>query len=263
MVLRSDMPSATGAISAWSAVERRQRHCASSYDLVSQPDHAALAGALAGHFASPQFPVLEARVVEAIAAHDSGWAIFAAEANPTAAVPLDRSGKPISFMEIAVKDFLRAWGASINRAEEICPVGGIIVSTHFRRLGHYRLSSGVDEESAALLRVFDSDEEQRCRRLRPLSSASDPELAALVEVLQFCDLLSLYLCCGATEHAEFPQSFAAGPVRVSCTDGAFRLQPSPFQRDAAADPINVCVNCTRYDSTVGRTSLPPRPFILW
>ena len=128
-------------IPAWKAIEPRQHLRADSYLLVTQPDHATLAGALAAGFVSPQFPRLHPGIVEAIAVHDAGWALFAEEAGPAAAPALDAQGKPLSFVEIAPADFIRAWAASIQRAEQVCADGGIIVSLHFSSLARFRLDA--------------------------------------------------------------------------------------------------------------------------
>lgn len=249
MVLRCQVPASPGVTTAWEVVERRQRAVAESYQLISQPDHAALAGALAAKFVSPDFPALDAGMVRAIAEHDIGWAIFEPEADPAAPPWVDASGKPVSFVELAPAEFVRAWRASIDHAEQIGAAGGIVVSAHFRRLCRHRLQAGGDSDAdIAVLRRFDEDEAGRQHRLRPLASASEEELAALLEVLQFCDLLSLYLCCGAREEVEFPQNFAAGKVRVWCEGEGVRLRPSPFQGKRAS----VEVNATGYERGSGR-----------
>ncbi len=53
------------------------------------------------------------------------------------------------------------------------------------------------------------------------------------DVLQFCDLLSLYLCCGSEESVEFPQRI--GPkgetIKLQVKDGVIVLTPSPLARE--------------------------------
>ena len=55
-------------------------------------------------------------------------------------------------------------------------------------------------------------------------------------MLQFCDLLSLYLCCGAREAVEFPQSFGGRPLRLEpqSGDAACSISPSPFAAGGAS-----------------------------
>lgn len=274
MVLRCELTSMDdgAVIPAWQAVERRQRALAASYHLISQPNHAALAGALAARFVAPQFPALDPLLVMAIAEHDCGWALFDSEADPAVAPPVDERGKPLSFIDIVPADFVRAWTASIDRAEEICPAGGIMVSTHFRRLCRHRLNAAADHAAdKAVLEQFDDREARRAARLLPAAKITPAQVAALTDTLQFCDLLSLYLCCGASEEVTFPQMIAgAGApqgVRGRYEGGALHLQPSPFQRDALSDPnsggISVAVSATRWDASSRHTKVDALAFILW
>jgi hypothetical protein len=50
-------------------------------------------------------------------------------------------------------------------------------------------------------------------------------LEQLVGVLQFCDLLSLYVCSGARDNAEFPQYFGV-KARLTVETGGYKLEPS-------------------------------------
>lgn len=230
---------------------------------MSQSDHAALAGALAASFVSPEFPRVDPLIVRAIEVHDSGWAMFAPEAGVEAAPRLDSRGKPLSFLEIAPPDFLRAWAGSIDRSEAVCPAGGYIVSRHFYALAEGRLAAAVDgAEDSARLRAFLQHETERQRRLPAQSGRSAAELADLLLVLQFCDLLSLYLCSGATDAVEFPQAFAPGRVSIRRENYAYILQPSPFRSGNESDAmISLGVEARRYPATPPRTAT--LAFLLW
>ena len=61
------------------------------------------------------------------------------------------------------------------------------------------------EDDARSVRDFLTVEEQRQGRLLRLQSRVKAEVQYWTDVLQFCDLLSLYLCCGSEESVEFPQ----------------------------------------------------------
>lgn len=225
-------------ISAWDAVLRKQREPASDWWLVAQPDHAALAGDLAARIRSPEFPPLDADVVQAITLHDEGWAAFDRAPN------LNGRERPLSFVEVAVKDFLPAWLDSIKRAEEVAPVGGVLVSEHFCRLGRWRLQSVVDtpEDGAAVQEFL----EREAKRQQQLSSRQDrglEEILVLVDVLQFCDLFSLYLCCGARDVVEFPQKFNGQTVCLHCDGELFRTEPPLFGGGAS-----LAVRARRYPS---------------
>ncbi len=248
---------------AWPAIERAQKTLAGQYWLVAQPDHAALAGALAAHFVSPDFPAIDPLVARAIEVHDAGWAVFDDEARLAAAPRLDSRGKPLSFIEIDPPDFLRAWTASIDRAEAVCPAGGYIVSRHFCILGSGRRRSGMDTaEDCARLDGFLQHESRRQARLRAAAGADAASWEDQLLVLQFCDVLSLYLCSGLSCAVEFPQPFARGKIRIRRQNQAFLLQPSPFRSGRDTDAmLSLGVEARRY---------PPHPpttttlaFVLW
>src|SRR5512144_1978818 len=122
------MTSHQDCVPAWEAVARVQRQAADSWWLISQPDHAALSGAIASAFVAPGFPQVDPDMAKAIGLHDSGWALFESEADVNAAPMVHCDGRPVAFFELAPRDFLRAWAASIERAEQVCAAFGYIVS---------------------------------------------------------------------------------------------------------------------------------------
>jgi hypothetical protein len=227
---------------------RKQKEAATEWWLVAQPDHAALAGDLAARIRAPHFPRLDAEVVRAITLHDEGWAAF--DRTPS----LDGSGRPLSFLEVGLNDFLRAWRDSIARAEQDSPTGGILVSEHFCRLGRWRLQmvQGPPKEEAAM-HAFLVTEAERQRQLSLRQNRAPEEILVLVDVLQFCDLLSLYLCCGARDAVEFPQKFN-GQVVCMHRDGELcRAEPPLFGGGAS-----LAVRARRYPSSQmsSATTLP-------
>ncbi len=213
-------------VPAWQAVEHRQRQSADQWWLVTQPDHAVLAGDLAARLDFPSHPPLSPTVIRAIAVHDAGWARFDHRVATAAPAAPDL---PLSFLGIVPSQFLMAWRDSIEEAERIAPIGGIIVSEHFRRLAQARLSSRSDSpEDVQRLQVFLRDENSRQRRLRSGLQEADSEVEFLTDVLQFCDLASLYLCCGADEPAEFPQQFGGARIGVRRQEDAYLFTPPVF-----------------------------------
>lgn len=223
------------SMSVWDAISQKQKQEASEWWLVTQPDHASLAGDLAARVCSADFPSLDEDVIQAITLHDAGWARFEGKGavgigtRSTFAPHLDDKGRPLSFLDVMVADFLVAWVASIDRAEQVAPIGGIIVSEHFSRLGEMRLSMNVDvPENSEKLGNFVRCETWRRERLARQDTYSETERGVLVDVLQFCDLLSLYLCCGSKDNVEFPQRFRGRPVRLWRETEECRLEPSLF-----------------------------------
>jgi hypothetical protein len=245
MILRPSETSAESAdfISAWEAVARTQKTRATHYYLVRQPDHARLAGRIAGHLAIPGAPAIDDEIVRGISLHDEGWADFDCgrerlQATPAcygdANVAVSPEGKPLSFLDVKAGDFLQAWRGSIESAEAVASIAGLIVSGHFCRIGRFGMSMATySERDMEQVREFLVGEEQRQRRLMNLSDRSEKELEFWTDVLQFCDLLSLYLCCGSDESVEFGQRI--GPkgetLTLQVNDGVNVLSPSPFVRE--------------------------------
>jgi hypothetical protein len=226
--------SAAGTISAWDAVEHRQKQRAHSWWLVAQPDHAALSGDLAASISSPHFPALNSEVVQAISLHDEGWRQFDSADGSSESHNASRKSnpgmRPLSFLDVSPSVFLRAWKDSIHRAVQSSSLGGVLVSGHFSRLAENRLQSRMDSfQDAENLRTFLADEAARRRHFMAKTGGSEEEIRCLVDVLQFCDLLSLYLCCGAPEHVEFPQQFEGLRIRLRRHREMCRTDPPIFK----------------------------------
>lgn len=238
----------------WPAIAARQRQLSDSYCLISQPDHARLAGALAAHFISPRFATVTAEVAQAIGVHDEGWAMYPAEASAEAAPELSAEGRPVSFLDLAPPQFLCAWTRSIEAAEKMCAAGGVIVSRHFCGLGEFRLQQGALAASdLKMIATFLARERQRQQQLSPASGYSETQLAARLEVLQFCDLLSLYLCCGCRQAVEFPNRLTDTTVHALPTmeENGYRICPSPFQAEDRERAVTVTVATRRFPATGG------------
>jgi hypothetical protein len=235
----SPAPSAPSEIvPAWSAVAARQKRPAHAWWLIAQPDHAALAGELAAQFETPEFPRLEDDVVRAIALHDAGWAPYdgggvAGGGKGDAPQPRrDPKGRPLSFLQAPVPMFVEAWNASIECAEEEAgAIGGLMVSGHFRRLAEHRLNSVEDSaEDTARIREFAENETRQDTARLCRQSRSQCEVEHLVDLLQFCDLLSLYLCCGSHVSVQFPLAISSRSIVLRRAGELYVLDPSPFRQ---------------------------------
>jgi hypothetical protein len=227
MILRPLDPPASNSnefLPAWGVVERLQRQSHENCWMITQPSHAALAGEFAAKMTEAQAPKLDAALVRAIALHDAGWGIPDAQA-----IMQSRSvnqGHPKSFVECSVSEFLAAWEKSIDVAESTGPAGGYIASRHFYRLAEQRVAhSGENGSERAQLARFIESEARRQSQLAAKQERSAAELESLTDVLQFCDLLSLYVCSGARDNAEFPEYFGV-KVRLTANDEGYKLDPS-------------------------------------
>ncbi|MGC4034243.1 MAG: DUF3891 family protein [Tepidisphaeraceae bacterium] len=94
--------------------------------LITQQDHAKLAGVMARQVGNRQFarPANADAVFAAIDAHDSGWPIHDDE--PT----LDASGCPTDVFDTPRAVSHAAWLESARRATAIDPYAGLLVSLH-------------------------------------------------------------------------------------------------------------------------------------
>jgi hypothetical protein len=136
-------------------------------------------------------------------------------------------GTPKSFIDCSVSEFLAAWEKSIEIAAATGPAGGYMVSRHFARLGEHGLEKyGANERP--LIERFLKNEVARQKRLAAEQSHSIEELEQLTDVLQFCDLLSLYVCSGAKSTAEFPEFFGV-KARVSAKENSYKLEPAVIE----------------------------------
>jgi hypothetical protein len=229
MILRSletAPPDSPEFVPAWPVVERSQRQVRDSCWLITQPSHAALAGEFAAKMNGPQ---LDAAVVRAIAMHDAGWG--APDAQAIMQSRSDRQGCPKSFIACSVKDFVTAWEKSIEMAEAASsPAGGYMVSRHFARIAEQntRLLPESDRQLAA---AFLQQEADRQKELSAQQDRSTETLEQLTDVLQFCDLLSLYVCCGARENVEFHSYFGV-KVRLTMGDNSYKLEPAVIEPGA-------------------------------
>src|SRR5664280_2224660 len=231
-------------VSAWEAVARAEKTRSAKYHLVRQPDHARVSGEIVQQLAIAGAPPVDDDIVRGISLHDEGWAAFdegrehlhATPANYSSAnIAVDREGRPLAFLDIKAGDFLRAWQGSIDSAEAVAPIAALIVSGHFCRLGKFGISmAAYSEDDARSVREFLASEERRQGRLLRLQNRGESEVQYWTDVLQFCDLLSLYLCCGSEESVEFPQRIGPNDktIRLQVQDGAYVMTLSLFAKEA-------------------------------
>jgi len=221
---------------AWPVIEQTENNCARPCWIVTQPDHAALAGDIAARLGPPLIDAVDEEVISGIALHDEGWTRFD---SPMPA----RDEELISFFDVTADTALTAWRSSIASAEGAGPMAGAIVSRHFWRIASMRISQEKDgPREIDMLQRFLTEEQSRQERLVP---GQWRQMEAFTDVLQFCDVLSLYLCCGATQDVSFPQKFrGASPVlrrQATSGDSVCRFEPSPF-----SGPVDLAVPARRY-----------------
>jgi hypothetical protein len=103
-----------------------RRQMGSDWFLITQHDHARLAGELAAHVGNQLFdrPLLSKSFIDAVALHDSGWPLHDDE--PT----LNPAGEPIDVFESTPRIALKVWAASAEKAASNDDRAGLLVSLH-------------------------------------------------------------------------------------------------------------------------------------
>jgi hypothetical protein len=216
--------------SVWTVINKLQSLDADRYLLISQPDHAKLSGEMAARFDTSVLPPIEDSIVKAIGVHDDGWQQIPFERNLEGEPALRTDGRPQSFMQVSVPESLSSWSGSIQAGHEVGELGEYMVSAHFSRIGRMRLEMYNDTPAdRQKLQVFVRNEEDRQKQLSGRLKHTEKQLAEYVDLLQFCDVLSLYLCCGAKSAVEFPQEFNARLIRIRYNDGLYTTEPSLFR----------------------------------
>lgn len=226
----------------WQIISRTQNLQAERYLLIGQPEHARLSGELASRFQAAFLPEINSEVAKAISVHDDGWAIAPFERGLKGDPPLTSHGRPQHFMQVSVDQSLRAWSGSVSVAGEAGPLAKFMVSSHFSRIARLRMQLQMDAPAQIVqLERFALLEEDEQERLLERLHLSPEKSAEYVDLLQFCDALSLYLCCGSTDSAQFPQRFRDQSVTIEYHDGVYSTNPSLFGEAAQRFSLQVRV----------------------
>jgi hypothetical protein len=166
---------------------------AGAYRLVTQPDHAHLAGEILslwrddGLAASPR----RAEVVFAGREHDNGWR----EAD--AAPRCDGAGRPVDFRAMPRQERIEIWEHGTSRFLERRPYASLLIVRHARELHRDRRREAIWRDFLRRLAV-------RERRLRQELKAGGRALAADYRLLGIADTLSLAACAGWTGELTLP-----------------------------------------------------------
>jgi hypothetical protein len=205
-----------------------------SWILISQVDHALLAGQLAEHWSAAGFAPLAPRdaLLWAVNHHDDGWRAW--EAAPTIE---PRSGHPRTFTEMPVDEALTIWSASIALAAAAGSLEGYVVAGHFAALARQAAAWQKTAAYASRVAAFLAD----CDRTMPVwldrlqaenPTANTPRQANRgLRQLQFFDALSLWFCMAERQ----------APYKIETPDGpAVTFEPTaPGRLLVAPWPLSV------------------------
>jgi hypothetical protein len=202
--------------------------------LVTQPDHAALAGDLASGWGNDRFRAADRSDSLLIAArrHDDGWREI--DGRPAVCEP---RGRPAHFLEVPLPETIGPYGDGVARIYEVDPYAGVLASRHWS--GLYSSRWGVQDsppvDHPAAREVVAAQEQRAAAQARllwngdGLRSRFEAGLWHAYEILQTVDLLSLALCLldldTPTDDGEPPQPVPATLRGLDQPPGA-RLVPN-------------------------------------
>ena len=223
------------------------------YWLVTHPDHARLAGAVAAHWGNDLFtsPEPRANVLLGINAHDEGWALrdispsITRQGKPSA-FSVELVGKYSAFEEIDLQDYLNVRERAVAEVAAKDAYAALLVSKHTYNLLTARADRAtIAPDQIPLLDAF--LERQRALQLdlfaairsNPAFSEADTSDAIVEEnfrLLQACDNMSLLACVDFAAPATLlhPLLTHTGHEAISVTrldERAFRLTPWPLNQE--------------------------------
>ncbi|WP_400191582.1 DUF3891 family protein [Hymenobacter sp. B81] len=172
----------------------------SSFVYLTQTDHARASGRLAEHWPRAHFPAPARRadVLLAIHEHDRGW-------QPLDAAPFwnSETQAPYSFLDFPTSPKLVHYRAGLDEVEALAPYAGLLCSRHYADF-----FNPAEPGAAAEFLAHEQRRQQRLKTWLDLTPGpAEDALEYHLQLLKFCDRLSLYLCLnepGASKAAEHP-----------------------------------------------------------
>jgi hypothetical protein len=210
------------------------RETPASWVLINQHDHARVAGIMAAHW-NPEYIPTPARwpqVLHAVEQHDRAWINLDQQLAWDAA-----NQKPCSFIDYPLAPKLAAYTRGIDEVAQTNAYGALLCSLHY--------TTFPDLETTPAGRAFRHNEEERQHKIKAALPVNGPQAEQLLhfhlQLLKFCDGLSIYLCINepgvskAQEHPWYREgvpysnfSFTPGKRIQACWHKAQAVQVSPF-----------------------------------
>ena len=236
--------------------------------LITQNDHALLAGELAEHFGNDRFfpPDPMDSTLKGVRLHDSGWPLHDDD-GPT----LNARGEPLDVFEVSRPIALKVWQTSAERAAAQDPYAGLLTSLHVLSLSVFATSETEfqhekfdmdDPQSKFAVTKFQHNEIARQEDLRQrlglrtdrptatklpkaMAQKSEDKLNFNIRMLQAMDLISLAACCTkppADQTQDVYMTPGGEKVKLSLErrGNDVHVGPWPFDTDEIALPIPAC-----------------------
>lgn len=218
------------------------------YRLITQNDHADLAGQFAAHWGNEKFAGLRPResMVLAVDSHDNGWWHW--DINPS----VDDQGVPITFRKTPRKILFEYLTRGINNVIEKDLYAGLMVSLHLAGLSQQRYGTlpsvpkRDDESTLKFVREQEASHETlkgKVKRMEQYAGATTPDYFWFnYRMMEVFDRLSLFFCCnfdiqGGLSEVSNPQadhesgrayygaSIKPTPVKLESEDVELQLRP--------------------------------------
>jgi hypothetical protein len=230
--------------------------------LITQPEHARLAGRLAEAWGNERFatPAPRAALICAAAHHDDGW-------HELDGLPAfnDDARRPANFVELPLERTVGPYGRGVESVYQRDPHAGVLVSMHFSGFytARWGIQGGSPVDHPLAAQVVAAQEARWMPALREAwgyrgpRSEFDAHTWHAYEVLQALDVISLGLgltdLARASDHGD----------RVPVTSTLGRLDPPGGARVVAAVPISAGgqrVGLTLRVTAPYRVCVDPYPF---
>lgn len=205
----------------------------SQLELITQPDHARLAGDILIAWRADGFPSRRTRdtVLVATREHDRGWVPV------DAAPPLDEEGRPFDFLRTPDSIKQQLWPRAVEELGPASAYAAALVAQH--ALTIYDQS----HQGPAWTTFFATLTDARDNWLRR-SNESAAQLDVDYRLVRLADLISLAFCNGWTE------SYKHAGYELQLAGDTLTLKPDPFDRRRV--PLRVAMRTVpnhRYAST--------------
>lgn len=218
------------------------RDGADGWILISQIEHAHLAGQLAEVWTAKPAPALSSMRDELLAAiyhHDDGWDQW--ERSPGVDADL---GHPLEFTEVPTIDSLAIWRRSIAIGEQIGPLAAYVIAGHFCYLLERSAAYAASDATGVAARNWSHEFRDQQSSWLDHWRAQDRNANTLaiadmaLSFLQNLDAVSLWFCCA--ERTEPHETTL--PIRTTvrfAPESPHRVRVSPWPFSAGEPEIRV------------------------
>jgi len=218
----------------------------SSWLLITQHDHAGLAGEIMECWGNESFSGPEPRdeVLFAIREHDSGWEEW--DASPK----IDpESGHPANFMEMGSAEHTEIWERSFRAPGSEHSYAATLIALHFAKFNQRTLDKDPSDKSA--LRLKEEIKQFIADKLGieltdSLQAGVPADVKVNLKLLQIGDIMSLTLC-----HGWKSIEITEAPIDYSGNSATLKMEsPDGFNYTVSHYPFNLlrlkfCIACRR------------------